>query len=65
MRYQFLVDTYENEIIKVLSVWSMFNDADLRKRPRSDDRRGQNLLEHIYGAPIGERGHVVQDRKAG
>ena len=47
MRYQFLVDTYETEIIKVLSVWSMFDDDDLRRRPRSDDPRGRNLLEHM------------------
>jgi len=27
--YQFLVDTYETEILKVLIVWSMFDDRDL------------------------------------
>lgn len=47
MRYEFLLDTYETEIIKVLGVWSMFDDVDLRERPRSDDRRGRNLLEHM------------------
>jgi uncharacterized damage-inducible protein DinB len=47
MRYQFLLDTYDTEIIKILSVWSMFDDMDLRQRPRSDDRRGRNLLEHM------------------
>lgn len=47
MRYQFLVDTYETEIIKVLSVWSMADDIDLRRRPRSGDPRGRNLLEHM------------------
>jgi uncharacterized damage-inducible protein DinB len=47
MRYQFLLDTYSTEIIKVLSVWSMFDDADLRVRPRSDDPRGRNALEHM------------------
>lgn len=31
--YQFLVDAYETEIIKVLSVWSMFDDGDLPYRP--------------------------------
>jgi uncharacterized damage-inducible protein DinB len=54
MRYQFLVDTYETEIIKVLSVWSMFDDADLRQRPRSDDNRGRNLLEHMVHQSVSE-----------
>ncbi len=28
MRYEFLVDTYSTERIKVLSVWSMFRDVN-------------------------------------
>ena len=47
MRYQFLIDSYETEILKVLSVWSMFDDADLRSRPHPTDARGRNLLEHM------------------
>ena len=54
MRYKFLVDTYETEIIKVLSVWSMFDDDDLRRRPRSDDRRGRNLVEHMVHQSVSE-----------
>ena len=54
MRYGFLVDTYETEIIKVLGVWSMFDDADLRQRPRSDDNRGRNLLEHMVHQSVSE-----------
>src|SRR5579864_3859844 len=54
MRYQFLVDTYATEIIKVLSVWSMFDDADLLRRPRSDDPRGRNLLEHMVHQSVSE-----------
>jgi uncharacterized damage-inducible protein DinB len=46
-RYQFLVDTYATEILKVLGVWSMAEDSDLRHRPRAGDRRGRNLLEHM------------------
>jgi hypothetical protein len=30
MRYDFLVDTYDTERLKVLSVWSEFKDEDLR-----------------------------------
>ena len=33
MRYPFLIDSYETERLKVLSVWSMFQDEDLLKRP--------------------------------
>jgi uncharacterized damage-inducible protein DinB len=47
MRYQFLIDLYETEITKVLSVWSMFDDADLHVRPHPSDTRGRNLLEHM------------------
>jgi uncharacterized damage-inducible protein DinB len=54
MRYQFLVDTYETEIIKVLSVWSVFDDVDLRRRPRADDARGRNLLEHMVHQSVSE-----------
>jgi uncharacterized damage-inducible protein DinB len=54
MRYQFPIDIYETEVIKVLSVWSMFDDADLRRRPRSDDPRGRNLLEHMVHQSFSE-----------
>ena len=47
MRYQFLVDTYESEITKTLSVWSMFRDDDLAVRPHPSDTRGRNLREHM------------------
>jgi uncharacterized damage-inducible protein DinB len=47
MRYQFLIDTYATERLKVLSVWSMFQDGDLSTRPHREDRRGRSLLEHM------------------
>ena len=47
MPYQFLVDTYDTERIKVFSVWSEFQDDDLAVRPRHDDRRGRSVLEHF------------------
>jgi len=47
MRYEFLIDTYETEILKVLSVWSMFDDADLPVRPHPSDRRGRSVLEQM------------------
>ena len=54
MKYEFLVDTYETEIIKVLSVWSMCDDGDLTNRPHGIDTRGRNLLEHMVHQSISE-----------
>ncbi|MEE8105711.1 MAG: DinB family protein [Planctomycetota bacterium] len=54
MRYGFLVETYETEIQKVLSVWSMFDDADLSVRPHSTDSRGRNLREHMVHQCVSE-----------
>lgn len=53
-RYQFLVDTYETEILKVLSVWSMFEDRDLKVRPHPEDRRGRSLLEQMVHQSVSE-----------
>src|SRR5689334_18557590 len=47
MRYSFLVDTYETERLKVLSVWSMFRDQDLNTRPHPADRRGRSVREQM------------------
>lgn len=47
MSYRFLADTYETEILKVLSAWSMFEDTDLRRRPHPSDPRGRSPLEHM------------------
>jgi len=44
-RYQFLVDTYETERLKVMSVWRMFHDEDLTTRP--SPTKGRNALEHM------------------
>jgi uncharacterized damage-inducible protein DinB len=54
MRYQFLVDTYATERLKVLSVWSMFEDADLPVRPHAADRRGRSVLEHMVHQCVSE-----------
>lgn len=54
MRYQFLIDTYETERLKVLSVWSMFRDEDLLARPDATDKRGRNLLEHMVHQCVSE-----------
>ena len=54
MRYQFLIDTYRTEIEKVLSVWAMFDDDDLQKRPHPSDKRGRNFLEHMVHQSMSE-----------
>ncbi len=53
-RYQFLIDTYETERLKVVSVWSMFRDEDLPARPHPADRRGRSLLEHLVHQCVSE-----------
>ena len=53
-RYGFLVDTYETEILKVLSAWAMFDDGDLAFRPHSADRRGRSVLEHMVHQSVSE-----------
>ena len=46
-RYQFLVDTYETEILKVLSAWASFHDEDMEVRPHATDKRGRTIHEHM------------------
>lgn len=54
MRYDFLVETYETERIKVLSVWSEFRDEDLPARPRSGDPRGRSVREQMVHQCVSE-----------
>ena len=54
MKYDFLIDAYETERIKVLSVWSEFADEDLALRPREGDRRGRSVREHMVHQCISE-----------
>jgi len=54
MRYDFLIDSYETERLKVLSVWSEFSDDDLSARPRPDDPRGRSVREHMVHQCVSE-----------
>ena len=54
MKYEFLVESYETERVKVLSVWSEFRDGDLPVRPRPDDPRGRSLHEHMVHQCVSE-----------
>ena len=54
MRYDFLIETYSTERIKVLGTWSMFADQDLPVRPHPTDTRGRSFLEHMVHQCISE-----------
>jgi len=54
MKYDFLIETYETEIIKVISVWSEFTDDELPARPRNDDPRGRSVHEHMVHQCVSE-----------
>lgn len=45
-RYDFLLDTYETERMKTLSVWSQFADADLPFRPEPRARTPHEHMVH-------------------
>jgi len=54
MKYAFLVETYETERVKVLSVWSMFKDEHLPARPNPADPRGRSVHEHMVHQCVSE-----------
>jgi uncharacterized damage-inducible protein DinB len=54
MRYDFLVETYATERVKVVSVWSEFRDEDLPVRPRHDDPRGRSVHEQMVHQCVSE-----------
>ena len=58
MKYEFLVDSYETERVKVLSVWSEFRDEDLPVRPRSQ-RSARTQHPRTHGASMHERRRLV------
>ena len=54
MKYDFLIDTYETERIKVISVWSEFTDEDLPVRPNQGDPRGRSVHEQMVHQCVSE-----------
>jgi len=54
MRYDFLIQSYETERLKTLSVWSMFRDEDLAWRPADPQRRGRSVLEQMVHQCVSE-----------
>jgi uncharacterized damage-inducible protein DinB len=54
MKYDFLIETYDTERIKVLSVWSEFRDEDLTFRPSAQDKRGRSVHEQMVHQCVSE-----------
>jgi len=54
MRYDFLIETYATERIKILSVWSEFRDEDLEVRPNPADARGRSVREQMVHQCVSE-----------
>ncbi len=54
MKYNFLIDSYNTERLKVVSVWSMFRDEDLPIRPSVSDPRGRSVHEHMVHQCVSE-----------
>jgi uncharacterized damage-inducible protein DinB len=54
LRYEFLVETYATERVKVVSVWSEFHDGDMEVRPRADDGRGRSIREQMVHQCVSE-----------
>jgi uncharacterized damage-inducible protein DinB len=54
MRYDFLVETFATERVKVISVWSEFRDGEMESRPRPDDPRGRSVHEQLVHQCVSE-----------
>jgi uncharacterized damage-inducible protein DinB len=54
VKYNFLVETYATERIKVLSVWGEFRDEDLAVRPKAEDPRGRSVQEQMVHQCVSE-----------
>jgi uncharacterized damage-inducible protein DinB len=54
MKYDFLTDSYATERVKVISVWSMFQDEELPVRPNPSDARGRSVHEQMVHQCVSE-----------
>jgi uncharacterized damage-inducible protein DinB len=54
MRYEFLVDTYATERVKVVSVWSEFWEEEMEVRPNAKDERGRSVREQMVHQCVSE-----------
>jgi hypothetical protein len=54
MTYDFLVETYETERVKIISTWSEFRDEHMHRRPRDGDPRGRSVQEQMVHQCVSE-----------
>jgi len=54
MRYEFLVETYATERLKVVSAWSEFREEDMAFRPNPRDARGRSVREQMVHQCVSE-----------
>ncbi|MGR3220979.1 MAG: DinB family protein [Candidatus Anammoxibacter sp.] len=54
MEYDFIIETYDTERIKTVSVWSMFKDEDLLVRPDTGNKKSRNALEQMVHQCVSE-----------
>jgi uncharacterized damage-inducible protein DinB len=54
MHYDFLMETYDTERIKVVSTWSEFRDEEMPLRPRTGDARGRSVHEQMVHQCVSE-----------
>src|ERR1700681_595910 len=54
MIYDFLVETYETERVKIVSTWSEFRDDDMHRPPRDGDARGRSVREQMVHQCVSE-----------
>ena len=54
MRYDFLIETYDTERLKVVSMWSEFRDDELPQRPHPEDPRGRSVHEQMVHQCVSE-----------
>lgn len=54
MRYDFLIETYATERVKVLSMWSEFRDTELETRPHPTDKRARSVREQMVHQCVSE-----------
>jgi hypothetical protein len=54
MTYDFLVETYETERVKIISTWSEFREEDMPRRPRDGDPRGRSVHEQMVHQCVSE-----------
>lgn len=75
-RYDFLLDTYDTERLKILSVWSQFRDEDLPFRPEPRARTPHEQMVHqcvsedvwmksMLGIDLGEPPLLVPETRLG